>query len=718
MVSWSVLRPRFASVGTKLAGATLLVITLVTAGVYSEVSRNERKALLTAKEDASATVARLFVAGLGAPLTFGDDRGAQEQTSLLLATDDVVYGAVWALRGDADRSRLEKVGEVRRRDFPVEPPSVHRDIRMRRDRQRLFLESPVLDTSGNILGVSQLALSLDKENAALDALERRTLVGSAALALGVSVLLLALTRLFIVRRLARLAAAAKRFERGEPVEIDVAGGDEVSALARAFSAMIVSIATREAYISDRNRDLRRVLDNVGEGFFTVDPVGVMSEERSRVVDEWFGPPTSTLFAVYMDGIAPTLAHSIRLAWEALAEDFMPVEVILDQLQGRFEREGRFYEIELRPINDGAALALVLVVVRDISERVERERANRQQRDQLAIFRRLLADRAGFDEFLAEGSALVEQIVHDDGNDPARTFRAVHTLKGTAGVFEIEGIASLCHEIEQRMLDRGNRTVPAERAAIGAIWAAVRGQRADLDADGKARIELRREEYERLLAAVEGGGDRAVVASFVRGLSEERASTRLTRVAGQLRSIARRLGKSDVEIRTHVSPSDLRLPAERWAAFWTVFVHALRNTIDHGIETVDERIALRKPGPGVVSLSLAADDTGAEVSISDDGRGIAWEKIRARAAALGLPAETAADLEEALFTDAVSSKERASEISGRGVGMGALREAVRACGGTLSIRTAPGTGTTLRVRFPSDMLSSSRESASVAARTAA
>jgi two-component system chemotaxis sensor kinase CheA len=235
---------------------------------------------------------------------------------------------------------------------------------------------------------------------------------------------------------------------------------------------------------------------------------------------------------------------------------------------------------------------------------------------------------------------------------------------------------------------------------------------------KARIEMGRDEYAQLLAHLDGGADRTVIASFVRSLVEERASTRLARISGQLRSIGRRLGKTDVEIVSHVSPADLRLPAERWARFWTVFVHVLRNTMDHGIETPEERSALGKRGLGVVSLSLVASAGGVEVSIADDGRGIAWEKICARALAIGLPAETAADLEEALFTDSVSSKDVVSHVSGRGVGMGALRDAVRACGGSLSIGSAAGVGTTIRFQFPSSMLSSAPDGRSVAVMAAA
>ncbi len=696
---------RTVSVGTRLAGATVAVLAVAMGIAYVQVSAHERESLLAAKEDAGTIVARLFAAGLVAPMTFSDDRSAQEQASLLMTDDDAIYGAAWSIDGENADRPLRKVAEVRRSDFTPPTPQVRPWAHVERGRQRMMVEAPVVDATGKLTGVAQVVLSLDKENAAIAALERRTLGGAAALAVGVAVLLVALTRALIVRRLARLADAAKRLEEGQSVDVGIDGSDEVGALARAFSTMTEAIATREKRISERNRDMRLVLDNVAEGFLTVARDGTMCDERSRILDEWFGPPgESKLFFDYVARVAPDAEPWVRLGWASLEDDFMPIELVLDQMGRRFERDGRSYEMEFRAIDDGSALGLILVVVRDITERIERERAEQGQREATAVFRRILADRVGFDEFAREGSALVDAIVHDDGAPPAQVMRAIHTLKGIAGIFEIDSIVRFCHEVEQRMLEDKGGPTAAERAQIGALWSAVRDLREELDVRAPVdQIELGRDDQERLLAELEGGVDRAALAEFVRSWTEERASARLDRVAGQLRGIARRLGKDDVEIRVQISPTGLRLPSERWAPIWAAFSHVLRNTIDHGVETTAERKAAGKRGVGVVSLSLLADERGVELSIADDGRGVAWDRIRARASALGLPVATDEELEDALFADAVSSKEAATEISGRGVGMGAVRQVVHAHGGSIALSTTAGRGTCFRFQFPRGML---------------
>ena len=199
-------------------------------------------------------------------------------------------------------------------------------------------------------------------------------------------------------------------------------------------------------------------------------------------------------------------------------------------------------------------------------------------------------------------------------------------------------------------------------------------------------------------------------SSVRNWSNEAASARLQRIAEQGRSIARRFGKSETVVETRATPANLRLPPAKWANFWSVFCHVLRNTFDHGIESAVERVNVGKLPGGKVEISIAATKSGVEVRVVDDGRGIAWNKLKERAASLGLPHETELDLEEALFTDSVSSKGKVTETSGRGVGMGAVRDAVHACGGSIVIETSAGRGTMFRFRFPLTMLDAIRHSA--------
>ena len=144
---------------------------------------------------------------------------------------------------------------------------------------------------------------------------------------------------------------------------------------------------------------------------------------------------------------------------------------------------------------------------------------------------------------------------------------------------------------------------------------------------------------------------------------------------------------------------MRFDRQRWAGFWAAFVHAIRNAMDHGIESPEERQAAGKQPGGKLVIGVRGDQQSITLELSDDGRGVDFEKVRAKAKKLGLPHGSEAELIEALFSDGFSTNEHATELSGRGVGMSALREAARAMGGVVSLQTKRGQGTTLRVRFP-------------------
>jgi two-component system chemotaxis sensor kinase CheA len=126
----------------------------------------------------------------------------------------------------------------------------------------------------------------------------------------------------------------------------------------------------------------------------------------------------------------------------------------------------------------------------------------------------------------------------------------------------------------------------------------------------------------------------------------------------------------------------------------------RNAVDHGIEDGEERESRGKPATGCVTVrSLLLDRGGFAIELADDGRGVDFEKLKRSAEALGIAATTRDELIALMFQDGVSTRNEVSEISGRGVGLGAAAAACRAAGGVVQVRTEPGKGTCFRFEFP-------------------
>lgn len=134
----------------------------------------------------------------------------------------------------------------------------------------------------------------------------------------------------------------------------------------------------------------------------------------------------------------------------------------------------------------------------------------------------------------------------------------------------------------------------------------------------------------------------------------------------------------------------------------LFVHIIRNALDHGIETSRERMSAGKTPAGVIRFSAVTDDDGLSISISDDGRGIALDKLRQRAVESGRLTEVQAQQTDELallLLPGVSTADIPTIYSGRGMGMRIIHDQVQAIGGTLKIKSIPGKGTTITIYIP-------------------
>ncbi|HKI98903.1 MAG TPA: ATP-binding protein [bacterium] len=150
---------------------------------------------------------------------------------------------------------------------------------------------------------------------------------------------------------------------------------------------------------------------------------------------------------------------------------------------------------------------------------------------------------------------------------------------------------------------------------------------------------------------------------------------------------------------------VRADHEFWSAVHEIANHILKNAIVHGIEPPIERLRQDKDEVGSIALELSEDLLGVEVVMADDGRGIDPERIGHKAVEAGivtaerLAAMSSDEVLGLVFEQGVSTKEDVDDNAGRGIGMGAVREAMRRHQGSYAIESEPGRGTRWAFRFP-------------------
>jgi two-component system, chemotaxis family, sensor kinase CheA len=170
----------------------------------------------------------------------------------------------------------------------------------------------------------------------------------------------------------------------------------------------------------------------------------------------------------------------------------------------------------------------------------------------------------------------------------------------------------------------------------------------------------------------------------------------------IRDLSTKLGK---EAKLELVGSDTELDRTVVDALGDPLVHLVRNALDHGLERPEDRLAAGKPRQGTIEIAARHAGGSVVIGVRDDGNGIDPHAVARKALSLGMIDEEAAaaiDVRgavELLFTSGFSTAETTSDISGRGVGMDAVREKIRQLGGEVVIDSTPGAGTLAQIRLP-------------------
>jgi two-component system, chemotaxis family, sensor kinase CheA len=170
----------------------------------------------------------------------------------------------------------------------------------------------------------------------------------------------------------------------------------------------------------------------------------------------------------------------------------------------------------------------------------------------------------------------------------------------------------------------------------------------------------------------------------------------------IRDLSTKLGK---EVKLELVGSETELDRTVVDALGDPLVHLVRNAVDHGLERPDDRVGVGKPRHGTIEITARHAGGSVVIEVRDDGKGIDPQAIARKGLSLGMIDEEAAvtiDMRgavELLFTSGFSTAQGTSDISGRGVGMDAVREKIRQLGGEVVIDSTPGAGTLAQIRLP-------------------
>ncbi|MCD0460981.1 chemotaxis protein CheA [Roseiconus lacunae] len=239
---------------------------------------------------------------------------------------------------------------------------------------------------------------------------------------------------------------------------------------------------------------------------------------------------------------------------------------------------------------------------------------------------------------------------------------------------------------------------------------VNGERLDSMINQIGELVIGISMVEQEWASVSGGTDSPAIvqlSKIVRDLQEQSLSLRMVPVAATFQKMARivrdlsnRLGK---KINFEVSGEETELDKTVVDQIGDPLIHMIRNSVDHGIETPEERIAAGKPAEGHILVRAYHQGGNIYIELKDDGKGMDLNRIRQKAIDRGIvsPDEKLSSQEicELVFHAGLSTAEKVTDVSGRGVGMDVVRRNIEALKGSVTLNSEPGKGTVVTVRLP-------------------
>ena len=320
-----------------------------------------------------------------------------------------------------------------------------------------------------------------------------------------------------------------------------------------------------------------------------------------------------------------------------------------------------------------------------------------------------SDAAVADAILSGKAAATADESKHDASAPAATAQTTVTpVAPPAGKPETTSVSAIgdsgsirvsVEKIDELMNTVGELVIT--QAMLSQLGAALEGPNAEKLRAGLAQLERNTRELQESVMRV-----RMLPISFV-----------FSRFPRMVRDIAQRLGKQ----------IDLKLTGEQTELDKTVLekigdplVHLVRNSIDHGIEMPEARVAAGKPAAGTVHLDACHRGGNIAVEVSDDGGGLDKDRILAKARSRGLVGQndvlTDDQIHDLIFLPGFSTAEKTTDLSGRGVGMDVVRRNVKELGGKIELRSERGKGSRFIITLPLTLAIVDGQSVAVGAET--
>lgn len=556
----------------------------------------------------------------------------------------------------------------------------------------------------------------------------------------------------ITKPLELLVKATKLVASGKyGTQIKTKSRDEVSLLAISFNSMSSEIknkileieeaniqldymnknleklvAKRTAELAEANSYLDTMINSLGQGLLVLDDKANCSPFYTKACLELFksepeGKNYFDLLKIQDPKKLDTLnrwvgnLYSEKIPFESLA-DLGPKVFGSDKEIG--EPGFKHIALEYFPMRrKSESVENVLVVATDKTNEVIAEEKFKREREESERMIFIQENRRQFISFLRDTEALAEDIIKLATSSLSSNYDEIkmhlHSIKGSSGIYKLANIYRGVDEVEERLqgfsidsdsLDIKKHLIHIVNLVKNEITAVKSKDKVILGEeviDGIPRFIKRLDNMRAFEKVLTAKGDSKLTEEFKNKIYRISVSGYFKSIDPFLQELAERLNKEIKPL--EISGGDTLVDPIRYTSFFDSLIHLFRNILDHGIELPHIREEKGKDEEGIIKIKISKLDKILQVSVFDDGAGIDANKIREVMKERGYPAEklssSDAQIIYHIFDANFSTVSEASDISGRGVGMSAIKNEVSKLKGRIKIQSKKDKGTVILFEVP-------------------
>ena len=465
-------------------------------------------------------------------------------------------------------------------------------------------------------------------------------------------------------------------------------------------------------IEAQYKDFKNLLFNLDQGFLTFDKGGVVRGESTEITKDIFNmDPRDKKFEDVLK-LNELEKRNFRKWVSHVYKNVVPFKDLLPLAPKIFDKfSNRVFSLDYKPIfleNKYKKVDKIICTATDVTEKVKLEKEAEIEKDKAIRLSSILDRPLEFTDLMSDS----EEVLHHYSKNiresrPEIIFRSFHTLKARFGSFKINDVVDSIHNLESYLNEIENKWTAIEIKKTRELIESINYSRSIFIKDNQRLIEI----ASNSINTVESSGNITTLKKHIDNFFDvykknfilKEVSLLFKQFIAPTKELAQ---QQDKEIEIKIEKSEIFVNPDQYKELFSSLLHIFRNAVDHGIESREERIAKNKNEKAELIINFDVQENKKfKITIKDDGKGINPKIIKE----VGLKKEKLKHLKwdsisdkeiiQLIFEPGFSSKEEVTNISGRGIGMDAVKTEVTKLKGDVKVESKVDVGTRFEITIP-------------------